>query len=393
MLENNRISNIELKNNEFEKYNINLNDLKLVNKKVIIKNSDAILGKEVSNAVQIIKRLFSNPYVVVSTIILLIIVTTAFIVPMVSPYNELDAISQSKYNSLLSFLLPSWINGGFNSKGIWGGQASFVNDLIAAKIINSSDLGNNLIIGSNGNLEVIFNPWSYLNALDNTSHFSFLGTDSIGRDIWTRLWIGTRQSIMLAFLVVIVEAIIGIIVGAYIGFHAGQKIDNFIMRLIDIIKSVPWLIWVILLMFILPGNFWTMFLVLVIIGWTIPTGRTRMFIIKVKDAEYIQAAASIGVSQTRLIFKHALPNILGKLITGIIIRIPIIILTESSLSFLGLSPNPQLATLGNLINDAKGNIEYWWYLLAPTTVFLLLTVSLQIIGNGLHDAFNPKITR
>lgn len=375
---------------DLEKYNLSKSDLKIAKANDINRVND-IAGKQVTNTVQILKRLFSSPYVVIATVILLIIMLTAFIVPLVSPYGEITPISKAKI-SFISFLLPSWFGNGFNAKEITGINDPFVKDLINAGIIDGASARDFIIIGENGSMQIRFNPWNFLNAVDNMHHLAILGTDSVGRDIWTRLWIGTRQSILLAFLVAIIEAIIGVIVGAYIGFHAGGKIDNFAMRIIDIITSVPSLIWFVLLMFVLPASFWTMFLALVIVGWTVPVQRTRMFIIKVKDAEYVRAAESIGVTQTGLIFKHALPNIVGKLITGIVVRVPLVIFIEASLAFLGFTSSEN-ASLGNLINDAKGYIEYWWYLLAPTIVILLITVSLQIIGNGLHDAFDPSTTR
>lgn len=381
-----------MKNQQFKKdweNDIKTEDLQFINPQTILKSNQDISGQPVSTGVLILKKLFKNPYVVIASLIFCTLLLTAFIAPLVSQYDEYNAISSGK-TSLLSFLNPSWVNGGFSSRAIVDGDDNFLKDLINEKIIDPQRLKDFIDVSSTGSMVLRFNPWAYLNNLDNTHHFSILGTDSIGRDIWTRLWIGTRQSLILAFAVVLVETIIGVILGAYIGFHAGSKIDTFAMRIVEIIRSVPSLIWFILLIFILPGGFLTLFLALALVGWTIPLARTRIQIIKIKDAEFIKASESIGTSKNGLIFKHALPNIVGKLLTGIVLRIPIIIFMESSLAFLGLSPSPNAASLGNLINDAKSYIQYWWYLLAPTTVILLITISLQIIGNGLHDAFDPQ---
>ncbi|WP_128008385.1 ABC transporter permease [Mycoplasma sp. ATU-Cv-508] len=366
--------------------------LKLAPPSQISQTLAEVPGQPTTNVKQVLKRFFFNPYATIALIVLTAIVLMALIVPFTSQYSEMGAISNGK-SGLISFLPPNWLNGGQNIKTITGSDDSFLQDLINEGIIDANDLQRYIHVGPSGEMYVSYNPWSYLNNLDGTNHNLILGSDAVGRDIWTRLWIGTRQSLLLGLMVALVEATIGIVVGAYIGFHAGSRVDNFLMRIIEVISSVPAIIWFIVLMFIFPPSFWTMFLALVVVGWTAPVARTRVFIIKVKDSEYIKAAESIGVSQGGLIFYHALPNILGKLLVGVVLRIPAVIFTEAALAFLGLAPSIQRATLGNLINDAKGYIEHWWYLLAPTMVILTITISMQLVANGLHDAFDPRTTR
>lgn len=367
---------------------IDIDDLKFANKQAINLKNLEIAYKLTNNKILILKRFLSSPYVVISLLIFMAILATATIAPLVSQYSATNPISQAK-GRILSFLNPTWVNGGFTRRGIIDASDPFLRDLINEGII-SSNLSQHIYVSANGSMTVLFSPWTYLNNLDQGFHFSILGTDLVGRDIWTRLWTGTRQSLLLACGVVVCTTIIGTTIGAFIGFNAGNKIDMLTMRVIEIINAIPSLIWLVLLVFILPSGFWTLFLAFIIINWANPISITRMYIMRVKDSEYVKAAKSIGVSQSALIFKHALPNIAGKLFPNIIRSITTIIFMESTIAFLGLSPSPDTATLGNIINDAKGYAQYWWYLLSPTIVILLLTVSLQIIGTGLHDAFDPQ---
>nr|AJN18568.1 oligopeptide ABC transporter permease protein OppC [Mycoplasma sp. Ms02] len=220
-----------------------------------------------------------------------------------------------------------------------------------------------------------------------------LGTNSEGIDIWTQAWVGTWNAIKLAIIVATIQTIIGVAVGAYLGFHVGSWVDTIVMRLIDIFVSPPSLIWLLLFASLFGTSDFTLGFALVFTGWTGPVGGTRMFILTVKDEEYITASKSIGTSKIRLIYTHALPAILGKIATSFVSRIPSIILSVSSLAFLGFFKG-STANLGAILSksasEASSNI---WVLLLPSLILLSVSLSLHFIALGVHDALDPKVIK
>ncbi|MCP4336745.1 MAG: ABC transporter permease [Mycoplasma sp.] len=388
--------------------NLSKSDFKLISKSEIIQQV-TVVGKPEKAFTGFLKRFFSNPFTVIALIIFLFILMTSIIAPLASPYNGTDPISKTS-GLLTTYLPPKSLHGGKITLPIKNDTDIIIqilnrfikmhkgnNDLInslGVKISSTTGLvdTNSLFHGNVGS--VTFNPFPILDASDHTNHNPLLGTDAHGRDIWTRLWIGTRDSLAIALAVAITETIIGVSIGAYIGYHAGTKVDIVLMRIIEILYSVPSLIWFILMIFVLPKMaFWTIFLALVTIGWMGPIASTRMFVMRIKDAEFVKSAQAIGCTQKSLIFNHILLNVMGKLATSFVRRIPLVIGMQASLAFLGLSPDPNAPDLGNIINEAKGQIENWWYILSPTLILLVTTISLQLIATGLHDALDPRTGR
>lgn len=224
--------------------------------------------------------------------------------------------------------------------------------------------------------------------------YSILGTDDIGRDIWTRTWAGTWESIQLALIVATIETIIGVAIGAWLGFHAGKRVDTLVMRLIEIITAPPSLIWFIMLVSIMGTSSLSLAVALIVIGWVGPVGGTRMFVITVKDEEYIVASKSLGASTSRQVFSHALPAVIGKISYSFVQRIPSVILSVSSLAFLGFFNDESSSNLGKILNDAVYKAgSNPWVLILPSVILASLSLSLHFIALGVHDAFDPKVIR
>lgn len=221
---------------------------------------------------------------------------------------------------------------------------------------------------------------------------TLLGTTTKGADIWTTTWYATWRAIVIALIAASLQTIIGVSIGAYLGFNAGKRVDTICMRLIDIFLSLPGLIWLLLFVSIFGTNSYALIGALVITGWAGPVSTTRMFIITVKDEEYIIASKSVGAKTSRQIFYHALPAILGKIATNFVRRIPSIIMSVASLAFLGFFNENNDISLGQLlvelIGDAQKNI---WILVLPATILLCLSLSLHFIALGVHDALDPKV--
>ncbi|WP_406614707.1 ABC transporter permease [Mycoplasma corogypsi] len=222
---------------------------------------------------------------------------------------------------------------------------------------------------------------------------TYFGTNSIGIDIWTSSWVGTWNAIRLALITATLQTVIGVAVGSYLGFHVGSKIDTIIMRLIEIFVAPPTLIWLLLFASTFGTSDTTLILALVFTGWTGAVGGTRMYIITVKDSEFITASKSIGASKARLIYKHTLPAIIGKIATSYVNRIPGIILSVSSLAFLGFFRGDN-ANLGALLSSApKEASNNFLILFLPSMILLSISVSLHFIALGIHDALDPRVIR
>lgn len=222
---------------------------------------------------------------------------------------------------------------------------------------------------------------------------SILGTNELGIDIWTSSWVGTWNAIKLALIIATIQTIIGVAVGCYLGFHVGSWIDTIIMRLIEIFVAPPALIWLLLFASTFGTSDWTLIFALVFTGWTGAVGGTRLFIITVKDSEFITASKSVGASKARLIYKHALPAIIGKIANSYVSRIPGIIMSISSLAFLGFfkGDNTNLGAL--LVSAASQAGTNFWILLLPSVILLSISVSLHFMAIGLHDALDPRVIK
>ena len=375
------------KSQEFNKLysltNISTNSFKKINPNKI-KVSD-IAGKPTKNWKVIIKRFVTNPWAIIAFVIFMIVILLAFIIPVVSSYSAEEQISDKVTLEHVSLLHPR--GQTFVTESADDVKLQLLrNKHVSYTILRTSITGDKLIT---------YDKFALLHYADpSLSSAPFLGTDSLGRDIWTRTWTGTRNSIELALLVATIETVIGVIIGAYIGYKVGTFFEIAMIKIIAIYSSVPTLIWMAILAFVLPQGFMALVFLFVIIGWVGPVASTRLFVMRERNKEYVTAAIASGVSQSGVLFKHILPNIAGQLSIGFVHRIPAVIFGEASLAYLGISNNPDHASLGNLMTEAKtviGNMDMLWYILLPTIIISTITISLQLISNGLNDALDPRI--
>jgi oligopeptide transport system permease protein len=221
----------------------------------------------------------------------------------------------------------------------------------------------------------------------------WFGTDEFGRDMWTRVWAGTRVSLYIAFLAAFLDVFVGVTYGAISGFLGG-RVDDVMQRLIEILNGIPSLVVAILAMVIFKPGIITISIAIGLVGWTYMARIVRGRMLQLKEQEFTLASRSLGASRFRLVWKHLLPNSLGPIIVNLMFTIPLAIFAEAFLSFIGLGIQVPDASLGSLISDGASQIRFHPYLLwYPSIVFCLIMLCFNLLGDGLRDALDPKMRK
>ena len=230
----------------------------------------------------------------------------------------------------------------------------------------------------------------------------WLGTDKYGMDMLTRLMYGGRVSLMIGFIVIIIETVLGVILGGVAGYFGGW-IDNLIMRLVDIFYCIPSMPIILILgaamdqQRVEPGKrLIYLMLILGILGWAGIARLVRGQILSLREQEFMTATEACGISVKSRIFKHLIPNVIPQLIVNCTMGLGSVIITEATLSFLGLGVKFPFASWGNIINDVNNThvLTTYWFIWIPAGLLLLLTVlAFNLVGDGLRDAFDPKMKR
>ncbi|MGE5196068.1 MAG: ABC transporter permease [Anaerolineae bacterium] len=219
----------------------------------------------------------------------------------------------------------------------------------------------------------------------------WFGTDELGRDMFTRVWWGARISLFVGITASLIDLCLGVFYGAVAAMSKGRR-QEWMMRAADILNSIPQLLVVILLMVIIGSGLMTIVIALTMIGWIGMARVVRAEILRLSSLDFIKSAEAIGASRTRILFRHLIPNALGPIIITVTFTIPTAIFSEAFLSFLGLGVQAPIASWGTMASDGLSALRYYpWRLFFPAGFISVTMLSFNLLGDGLRDAFDPRL--
>jgi len=330
---------------------------------------------------------------------------------------ETTIIGEADYTVELFLRTPSGINYNlWNIEGINQGNASI------KAVIDSRDIPLKMRLGLNplsnlakntfsekGEYELIFRISS--GQLDNSDEcrldfgkinlkilgevHGLLGTDHVGSDIFSQLLFGTRISLLIGILAALLAISIGLLVGLIAGYY-GSFVDETLMRIVDILLSIPGLALLMVLVTFLGKNIWNIVLLLGLLGWMGFARASRSQVLSLKERTFVEASRALGASNKRIIFRQILPNVMPLVFATLVLSIPVAILTESALSFLGLG-DPRISSWGRILYNAYSFGGFsklaWWWILPPGLAITILSLSFVFIGHALDELLNPRLRK
>lgn len=227
------------------------------------------------------------------------------------------------------------------------------------------------------------------NALPSSEHW--FGTDKMGRDLFTRVWIGGRISMILGIAGAAIDMLIGVVYGGVAAYFGG-KTDAIMMRIVEILASIPYLLLVVLVSLIVGKGAGSLLIAMCLTGWCHMARLVRGQVLQLKDQEYLLAAKALGTPWYKVIFRHLIPNTLGVVIVAVTFDVPSFIFGEAFLSYIGLGVQAPMTSWGSLASNAQQTMAFYPYQLFFPAFFIALTMlSFQLLGDGLRDALDPKL--
>lgn len=339
------------------------------------------------------KRLKSKKSSVLAIVGIIIISIFSILVPLLSPYEYDRSVDDNKEIGEIALLPPRV--PVLEKVGIFDGTSSerITESEYEAYLEQGADVTvvEEIKSGFTGEkkYDVELNRYHSLGYDDK--YFIF-GTDQLGRDYFLRVWQGMRLSLYIGVIAAMINLFIGVVYGGVAGFFGGSALDIFMMRIAEIIYSIPTLVWVTLISLMLGTGLTTIIISLLINGWISTAVVVRSQFLKLRDQEFVLASKTLGASNNRLIVKHLFPNVVGQIVILLTVMIPSAIFYEAFLTFIGLGVPIPVPSIGNLINTAKTLIfTNPRYILIPSVVISVFMLMVQILSNGLRDALDPRM--
>ncbi|WP_164667496.1 oligopeptide ABC transporter permease [Virgibacillus doumboii] len=343
------------------------------------------------------RTFLKNKFAVVSVILLLFIIIMSIIGPY---FNEYKMDGQDLTRAKMPARVPvleniSWLGmdgtltGNFEGATVEEASKKAVmrfennEEFVDIEVLSEGD-------GSEDSARVEATYHIY-EAKEMTDKYYWLGTDTLGRDQWTRIWLGTRVSLIIAFVAALIDLVIGVAYGGISGYYGG-RVDSVMQRILEVLVGIPNLVVILLMIIVLKPGIVSIVIALTITGWIGMARIVRGEVLKLKNEEFVLAARTLGQSSGKIIRKHLLPNVAGIIIINTMFTIPNAIFFEAFLSFIGLGIAPPEASLGALI-DAGFKVFrlYPHMVLYPAILISIIMIAFNLIGDGLRDAFDPKM--
>lgn len=350
-------------------------------------------------------RLRRNRAAVASAIVLIILSLVGIFGPMVSPhpYEKIYPQFVRVAPSLEAYPRADTIIPGLEREmaraRIKGGEPELAGSKLTVDVTSSAgrELDERLLryfersdLFSNPKLELAADKLSGKLSLDVTRNYFFFGTDNLGRDMMTRTFIGVRISLAIGLLASVMALVLGVGYGAISGYLGGRA-DNIMMRIVDILYSLPFIFFVILMLVFFGRSIIIIFIAIGATEWLDMARIVRGQTLSLKRQEFVQAAEALGATRRGIITRHIIPNALGPVIVFVTLLVPKAILLESLLSFLGLGVQDPMTSLGLLISEGAQNMRgASWQLIFPAVTLTLILFALNFLGDGLRDSLDPK---
>lgn len=355
-------------------------------------DAEGLTNKPISFWQDSMRRLFKNYIAVVSLLIILILALTAIIAPMLSRYSLTGRVNEDYYKyAQLPPRIPI-----VEKLGIFDGTLvkEFTENSLAEAGYKSDEYK---IVGSfeRNRIEYLKVKEYTYKYLDIEDKYFYFGTDILSRDIWIRVWYGTSISLLIGFYAAIIDVLIGVLYGGIAGYFGGTRIDDVMMRILEVLYGIPSIVILfVLFMFLKPGIV-PIAIAIALTGWISVARMIRAQFLKLRDQEFVLAARTLGASDARIIMKHLIPNVIAQIIIMASFSIPSAIFYEAFLAFIGIGLDLSKPSLGVLINDAisstQGAMTYVYALVIPSLILSLLMLSINLLGNGLRDALDPRM--
>ncbi|MDF2854864.1 MAG: peptide transporter permease [Neobacillus sp.] len=343
------------------------------------------------------RTLLKNKPAVFSIFVILLLIVMSIVGPMMNEYGSDDQeLSRAKMPPRLPVIENiSWLGFDGTLSGKYKGTtAEHATKNAIARYGNKPEFVDIEVLdkgdGTKNSAEVKATYHVY-EAKEMQDTYFWIGTDVLGRDQWTRLWEGTRVSLIIAFVAAFIDLVIGVSYGGISAFYGG-RVDGVMQRIAEVLVGIPNLVIILLMMLILKPGILSIIIALTITGWIGMSRIVRGEVLKIKNQEFVLASRTLGTSNGTIIRRHLVPNISGIIIINTMFSIPGAIFFEAFLSFIGLGIAPPDSSLGSLIDIGFDNLRTYPYLLVyPAVVISVLMIAFNIVGDGLRDAFDPKM--